>query len=85
MNNFNSDFQLAGRGECDALVLSHCILREPGVAREELTPFSTDPERKKPSGMPEYADSEIVSNSISVFLRPTTYCTFDCGLKALIY
>lgn len=35
--------------------------------------FVDDPEWKKLSGLPEYADSEILSNISSVFLRPTNY------------
>ena len=54
--------------------LTYMVSFENLAAREKnWAAFAADPEWKKLSGLPEYTDSEIVSNITNMFLRPTAY------------
>jgi hypothetical protein len=54
--------------------LTYMVAFENLAAREKnWAAFGADPEWRKLSSMPEYADSEIVSSISSLFLRPAPY------------
>jgi hypothetical protein len=54
--------------------LTYMVTFENLAAREKnWAVFAADSEWKKLSAMPEYADSEIVSNITNLFLRPAPY------------
>ena len=54
--------------------LVYMLVHENMAAREKAWgAFRTDPEWKKVSATPGFADAEIVSNITTVFLRPTAY------------
>jgi hypothetical protein len=54
--------------------LTYMVAFENLSAREKnWAAFGADPEWRKLSTMPEYADSEIVSSISSLFLRPAPY------------
>ena len=54
--------------------LTYMVSCESLAAREKnWAAFASDPEWKKLSGLPEYTDSEIVSDITNTLLRPTAY------------
>jgi len=54
--------------------LAYMLVFENMTAREQnWATFLSDPEWKKLSAMPGYADAELVTNISNIFLRPTAY------------